>query len=469
MRSTKIVCTIGPASRSPETLERLTRAGMDVARLNFSHGSQPEHGEVIASLRAVADRCGRPIAILQDLSGLKIRLGEIKNGSIVLEPEGRITLTTEPVAGNQERVSVTYSGLPGDVQPGDPLLLSDGALELEVLEVSGPDILCRVVVGGPLSSHKGINLPTRSVRSSGMTEKDRLDLAFGIEQGVDLVALSFVRSAQEVRAAREFMSQRGASIPLIAKIEKHEALTEIDAIVAEVDGIMVARGDLGVEIPPQKVPGIQKMLIEKCNLAGKPVITATHMLRSMVDNPRPTRAEVTDVANAIWDGTDAVMLSEESAVGKYPVQSVQMMVQIALEAEGDARRPGWALRAQGRELNLDEAVARASCRLAEDLQAAAIVTCTRSGGTARNVSRHRPRRPIIAVTPNLVTLRQLCLSWGVHPILTHEADDTDETIASALEACRESRLLSRGDRVVVTAGVPAGSAGTNLIKAEEIP
>lgn len=469
MPSTKIVCTIGPASRSPETLQSLIEAGMNVARLNFSHGVRPEHGEVIARIRRISEASGRPVAVLQDLSGLKIRVGEIAAGTVLLEPEARITLTTLPTPGDEKRVSVSYSGLPGDVRPGDPLLLSDGALELAVLETSDHEIVCRVVVGGPLSSHKGVNLPTRSVRAAGLTEKDREDLAFGIQQGVDIVALSFVRTAEEIREARRFIRERGGEIPLVAKIEKHEALRDIDEIVAEVDGIMVARGDLGVEIAPQKVPGIQKMLIDKCNRAGKPVITATHMLRSMVDNPRPTRAEVTDVANAVWDGSDAIMLSEETAVGKYPVESVRMMVQIAEEAENDPRRPVWDLEAGDGELDLDRAVARAACRLAEDIQASAIVTCTQTGSTARNVSRHRPRRPVVAVTPVASMRRWLCLCWGVAPLLGESSGDTDERIGSALKAAQAARLVQPGDRVVVTAGVFSDtSAGTNLIKVEVV-
>lgn len=471
MRRTKIVCTIGPVSHSPEVLESLIQAGMNVARLNFSHGTQAEHQRIITTIRRIATRLGRPVAILQDLAGIKIRTGEIAAGSITLEPEAQFVLTNRPVPGDEHEVSITYAGLPKVVQPGDILLLNDGALELKVRETTEHDIICQVIIGGPLTSYKGINLPTRSIENApSLTEKDKEDLLFGIQQEVDYVALSFVQTAANVLEATHFIQEHGGHIPIIAKIEKHEALQHIDEIIEVVDGIMVARGDLGVEIPLPKIPLIQKMLIEKSNQAGKPVITATQMLRSMVENPRPTRAEVTDVANAILDGTDAVMLSEESAIGKYPVRAVTIMSQIAEDVETGFPFDIWMQRLQSRggKKTTPEAVAYASCRLAADLHASAIITCTESGSTARLVARHRPRYPILAPTPNEKTYRRLALIWGVCPLLSEPMHDTDETIEKAFKAIKQSNLLKPGDTIVITAGIPVGVPGTtNLIKVEE--
>jgi pyruvate kinase len=468
MPRTKIVATIGPASQSPDVLKQLILAGMNVARLNFSHGTQSEHGEVITIIRRIARQLDRPIAILQDLAGPKIRIGEIATGAITLEPGAVFTLTNRPVPGNEREVSITYPDLPNDVQPGDCLLLNDGALELEVVETTDLDITCRVIIGGPLSSHKGINLPTRSIKAPSLTDKDREDLAFGIEHEVDYVALSFVRTAADVLEARRFMQERGSAIPLIAKVEKHEALINIDEIIQVVDGIMVARGDLGVETPLERVPLVQKMLIKKSNRAGKPVITATQMLRSMVDNPRPTRAEVTDVANAILDGTDAVMLSEETAVGKYPAEAATMMARIAEDAESGFPFDTWMPQLEvGDEKPLPEAVSHAACNLADDINAAAIVTFTQSGSTAQLVAKYRPRRPIVAPTPLEKTYRRLALIWGVVPILTEGMENTDGMIDKAFTAALKSGLVQRGQKVVIIAGVPVGVLGsTNLIKAE---
>lgn len=470
MPRTKIVCTIGPASRSPEKLEQLIAAGMNVARLNFSHGSHDEHEEVIVRLREIAARLARPLAILQDLAGPKIRVGEITAGTVHLQAGDRFILTTEAVPGDEHKVSITYPALPRDVRPGDTLLLNDGALELRVEETRENEIICRVVVGGPLSSHKGINVPTRSLQVPSLTEKDREDLAFGLERGVDYVALSFVRSPADVLQAKQFVAERGRPVPLIAKIEKHEALAHIDEIIEVVDGIMVARGDLGVETPLEKVPLIQKMLIHKCNQAGKPVITATQMLRSMVNNPRPTRAEVTDVANAILDGTDAVMLSEETAMGKYPVEAVQMMARIAEDAESGFPFNAWTSQLKPREpVSLPEAVSRAACALAENIRARAIITFTQSGSTARLVAKYRPRPSILAPTPLEETYHRLALVWGVIPMLSEATQTTDEMMGRAFTAARRAGFVRRGDTVVITAGVPLGVPGTtNLIKAETL-
>ena len=468
MARTKIVCTIGPASRSPETLEQLIRAGMDVARLNFSHGTQTEHLEVITTVRRIAERLGRPIAILQDLAGLKIRIGEIASGAVMLEAGAPFTLTTRQVLGSRQEVFVDYPHLTEDVQRGDRLLLSDGDLELEVIGTTGEDVHCRVITGGTLASRKGINLPARSITTPTVTDKDRDDLAFGLRHGVDYIAQSFVRTAADVLEVRGMIQDHGSTVPLIAKIETQDALTSIDEIIDSVDGVMVARGDLGVAVPLATVPRLQKMLIGKANRAGKPVITATQMLRSMQDSPRPTRAEVTDVANAVLDGTDAIMLSEETAIGRFPLEAVRMMAAIAADAESVFPFEAWIHRFETGG-PLPDAVARAACSMAADIDAAAIVTCTQSGGTARRVARYRPRAPILAPTPHAETYRRLALVWGITPLLNQSQPTTDELIAGAVGAALAAARVQRGDTVVITAGVPVGRAGmTNLIKVETL-
>jgi pyruvate kinase len=468
MPRTKIVCTIGPASRSPDILKEMIKAGMSVARLNFSHGTHAEHAEVIAHLRRLAPELGRPVAILQDLGGPKIRVGAIAAGTVTLEPGSLFTLTSRPVRGNAREVSVSYPALPRDVRKRDTLLLGDGAIELRVTRVSTQDIKCRVIIGGPLSSHKGINLPSRSLRLPSLTEKDAKDLTFGLRQKVDYVALSFVRSARDILRAKKLMAARKRAVPIIAKIEKHEALVNIDEIIPLVGSVMVARGDLGVEIPLETVPRVQKWLIRKSNVSGKPVITATQMLRSMVENPRPTRAEVTDVANAVLDGTDAVMLSEETAIGRFPVEAVRMMAKVVEDAEREFPHADWIRKWWGKEgKSLSEAVAFSACNLAEEIGAAAIISFTQSGLTARLVSKFRPACPILALTPAPETYRRLSLVWGVTPIMATGLKTTDDVIDRAFEAARASGLIKRGQTVVITAGVPLGVSGkTNLIKAE---
>ena len=468
MPRTKIVCTIGPASRSPETLEQLIRAGMDVVRLNFSHGTPVEHLEVITAVRRIAARTGRPIAILQDLAGLKIRIGEVKSGAVTLQAGAPFTLTTREVLGSQQEVSVAYPRLTEDVQPGDSVLLSDGDLELEVIATDGGDAHCRVITGGTLASRKGVHLPAHSSTAPTFTDKDRDDLAFGLRYGVDYVALSTIRTAGDVLEARGMIQHHGSTVPLVAKIETADALSNIDEIIDSADGVMVARGDLGLAIPLATVPRLQKMLIGKANRAGKPVITATHMLRSMQDHPTPTRAEATDVANAVLDGTDAVMLSEETAIGQYPIEAVTMMAAIAADAELNFPFDAWIRRFETGG-HLPEAVARAACALAADIDAAAIITCTQSGGTARRVAQYRPRAPILAPTPHAETYRRLALIWGVAPLLNPGQPTTDELINGALDAALAAGRAQRGDTVVITAGVPAGHPGmTNLIKVETL-
>jgi pyruvate kinase len=463
MPRTKIVCTIGPASRSAERLEQLVRAGMDVARLNFSHGTQAEHLEVIHALRRIAHDLGRPVAILQDLAGLKIRIGAIAGGSLTLEAGAPLSLTTRPILGSSREIAVGYPHLTQDVQPGDTLLLSDGEIELEVLAVDA-DVQCRVITGGTLTSRKGLNLPGRSITAPTFTDKDRDDLAFGLRHAVDWVALSFVRTADDVRNVRSMIRDHGSTAGLVAKIETQLALTNIEEIVAWVDGVMVARGDLGVAIPLATVPRVQKTVIRRVNRAGIPVITATHMLRSMQDSPRPTRAEATDVANAVLDGSDALMLSEETAIGRFPRQAVMTMAAIATDAESCFPSATWMDRFETGG-PLPETVARAACTMAAETRAAAIVACTESGTTARRVSQYRPAVPILAATPRAETYRRLALVWGVTPLLTQPRPTTDAVIDAALGAALAVARLQRGDTVVIVAGVPAGQPGsTNLIK-----
>jgi pyruvate kinase len=469
MQKIKIVCTIGPSSRSTEVLRQLILAGMNVARLNFSHGSHSEHGAAISSIRRLSTELARPVAILQDLTGPKIRIGNIAAGAATLEPGSIFILTRRQVPGDASGVTLKSPGIFRDVRRGDTLLLSDGAVELEVLRAGREDIRCRVIVGGQLSSHKGIHFPHRSIHAPSLTEKDKTDLAFGLRQGVDYVALSFVREAADMQRAKRFIEKHGRAVPLIAKIEKHEALANIDDIIPHAAAVMVARGDLGVEISLENVPRVQKSLIGRCNSAGKPVITATQMLLSMVQSPRPTRAEVTDVANAILDGTDAIMLSEETAIGTYPVGAVKMMARIAEETEPTFPFSSWAQKWDREGMPLDEAVASSACNLAERIQAAAIITFTHSGGTARLVAKYRPGRPILAPTPLPQTYRRLALVWGVVPLLSRKMTNTDEMIRHVFAQALESGIVKRGQRVVITAGIPLGVPGTtNLIKAETL-
>jgi pyruvate kinase len=441
---------------------------MDVARLNFSHGTQAEHLEVITAVRRIAAALGRPVAILQDLAGLKIRIGEIASGSVTLEPGAAFTLTTRQVLGSRQELSVHYPHLTIDVQPGDTLLLSDGDVELEVIGVTEEDVRCQVITGGTLRSRKGVHLPARSITAAALTDKDRDDLAFGLRYEVDYVALSFVRTAADVLDARGMIQSHRSTLPLIAKIETQPALTNIDEILDSVDGIMVARGDLGVAIPLETVPRLQKMLIGKANRAGKPVITATQMLRSMQDSPRPTRAEVTDVANAILDGTDAVMLSEETAIGRFPIEAVTMMGAIAADAESSSPFDAWLHRFDAGG-PVPEAVARAACIMAVEIDAAAILSYTRSGATARRVAKYRPRAPIVAPTPHAETYRRLALVWGVTPLLNQSQPTTDALIDGALGAALAAACVRRGNIVVITAGLSVGSPGmTNSIRVDTL-
>ncbi len=462
---TRIVCTLGPASDPDEILRGMIRAGMDVAWLNFSHGDQATHAARLARLRQIAREEGALVAILADLQGPKIRVGDLAGGAVRLVAGAPLTLTTRPGRGDANIVSVDYADLPRAVQPGHRILLDDGAIELQVLSTNATDVVTRVVTGGELLPRKGINLPGVSLAVPALTEKDRADVAFAIAQEVDYIALSFVRSAQDVRALQDLLRQHRASIPVIAKIEKPEAVERIDAILAESDGVMIARGDLGVEVPAEQVPLFQKMLIRKANAAGKPVITATQMLESMIHSPRPTRAEASDVANAILDGTDAVMLSGETAIGKYPVQAVQMMAHLAEAVESSWQFPMCAPDFAREAMSVTDAIGNATCTIAQQLHAKVIIASTSSGYTARMISRHRPLIPIFAVTANARTQRQLALVWGVRAARVNRAATLDEIIAEGLQRALEAGLVQPGDLAVVTAGVPVGVPGrTNMVQ-----
>lgn len=470
MRRTKIVCTIGPASETPEAVRGLLTAGMDVARLNFSHGSHAEHKRRINTLRAVAQEMGRPLGIMLDNRGPEIRLGTFRGGRIRLEEGDTFTLTTEQVTGDRTRAYVTYSGLPRDVQPGQTILLADGAIALEVQEPRDKDVVCRVKNGGELTDRKKVNLPGSTVSLPALSEQDIADLVFGIENGVDFIAASFIRKAEDVLEIRRVLEEKEADIPIIAKIESREGVANIDAILRVADGVMVARGDLGVEIPAEEVPLLQKLIIKKANRLGKPVITATQMLESMVESPRPTRAEASDVANAILDGSDAVMLSEETATGRHPVEAVATMARIAERTE-TALPHAEMLGRRGLEGNVSvtDAISYATCSAASALKAAAIVVSTSSGYTARMVARYRPAAPIIAITPSDAVVRRLLLVWGVVPEWAAATANTDEMIDRAVDTALNRGYIRQGDLVVITAGVPAGVAGTtNLIKVQVV-
>jgi len=471
MIKTKIVCTIGPASSSYEKIEKLIQGGMDVARLNFSHGSHEKHHQVIENIRQASLKTNESVAILQDLGGPKIRIGKIEKEPIFLKKGSSFILTNREVPGDEQRVSVTFSSLPLKVKKGDRIFLADGTLELKVKELTPTDIICRIIRGGELTSHKGINIPNISMDIPSLTEKDYQDILFGIENKVDFIGLSFTRNAEDVLRARKFLKENGAEdISLIAKIEKKEAVNNLKEIIETSDGIMIARGDLGVEIPLENVPLVQKDIIKRCNFAGKPVITATQMLMSMVSGPQPTRAEVTDVANAILDGTDAIMLSEETAVGNYPLEAVETMNKIALRVE---KAIDYEKILSERSLSVKptnpDAISHATCQVALDLKAKAIVTFTLSGSTARMVSRYRPPVPIIAASTQDSTVRKLALSWGVYPFKSEELENTDDMIEKSRKVALATRLVKKGDKIIITAGIPFKIPGTtNLLKVETV-
>jgi len=468
MKKTKIVCTIGPASETKETFKQLVQSGLNVARLNFSHGSHEEHLGRINMIKEVREELGEPVAILLDTKGPEIRTGKFSVPVVDLVEGQEFTLTTEEYLGDQNKCSVSYEGIAKDVVVGDKILIDDGLVELEVLATDGVEVKTKVLNAGPVKNHKGVNVPGVSINLPAVTDKDIADIKFGLENGIDFIAASFVRKASDVLEIRKILEECDVhDVHIISKIENQEGVDNLDDILRVSDGLMVARGDLGVEIPTEDVPLAQKLMIRMCNKAGKPVITATQMLDSMIRNPRPTRAETTDVANAIFDGTDAIMLSGETAAGKYPVESVQMMAKIAVKTEESLN---YRAILNDKSSLLSEpgvtfAVSHATCSTALDLEASAIITATASGFTARKVSQFRPKAQIIAVTEFERVRRQLSLNWGVKSLFMEDQDTTDAIFENAINVCRKNELIKKGEIVVITAGVPVGIAGaTNIMK-----
>jgi pyruvate kinase len=470
MRRTKIICTIGPATESETHLRELIRGGMNLARLNFSHGRHAWHRQAIQRIRKVSRETGVVVGIIADLCGPKLRVGKIASSSLLLKRGKEITLTGAPVEGNESIISVGSPEAIALLHPGGRVLLDDGKLELKVLSAGRGKAVCKVVRGGEIIQGKGVNFPSLTSAHLGLTPKDRDDLAFALRAGVDWVALSFVRSAHDLHFLREAIAKAGKQVPIIAKIEKPQAIEHLEEIICAADAIMVARGDLGVEMALEQVPLLQKQIIEKCSIAGKPVIVATQMLESMLHAARPTRAEVSDIANAILDGTDAVMLSGETAVGEYPLAALEVMSKVAKQTEKTLDYDKLlAERVERRCNTVTDAISQACAEIAQDLAVSAIVTSTASGHTAAMVSRLRPQAPLLAITPRETTCRRLTLWWGVRPFLVNKTKSTDEMVGIAQWAARKSGFSHPGDRIVVTAGIPPGLSGqTNLIKVETV-
>ena len=468
MRKTKIVCTIGPACSTPEIMEKMLKEGMNVARFNMSHGDHEEHLGRINMVKKVRDELDMPVALLLDTKGPEIRLKDFKDGSVILESGNEFTLTSDDVLGDNKIASVTYENLPYEVETGCKILIDDGKVELLVLETNGSNIKCQVVNGGKIGNHKGVNVPSVHLNMPYLSDVDKADLLFGIKQDVDYIAASFIRNKEDVLNIRDFLDYNGGNkIRIIAKIENQEGIDNFEEILENVSGIMVARGDMGVEVDFEKLPGIQKRFINKCCLAGKIVITATQMLESMINNPSPTRAEISDVANAVFDGTSAIMLSGETANGKYPVETVKVMSRIAARAEKDAFALDNYDRFTPSTLAGDAtlAISHATCTTARDLKAKAIITVSQSGITARRISRFRPQELIVAATPSKKTYHQLALSWGINPVLSLMQSSTDDLLKHAIICAKSKKFVKEGDTVVITAGVPIGVPGnTNLLR-----
>jgi len=467
MRRTKIICTLGPATDDPAVLRELFLKGMDVGRLNFSHGAHDDHLVRADQFKKMRAELKRPAALLLDTKGPEIRLRKFKDGKICLEKGKTFILTTDEIEGDIERVAISYKGLPADLTKGDRILIADGLIELKVTALKGNDIITEVLNGGELSDRKGMNVPGVSTRLPFMNDNDRNDILFGIENDFDYIAASFARSADDIKEMKNFIEAHGGGfIKLISKIENHDGVKNIDEIIRVSDGIMVARGDMGVEIPFEEIPHLQKLIIKKTLSAGKPVITATQMLESMIKNPRPTRAEITDVANAIYDGTSAIMLSGETSIGAFPVLTVETMAKIARKTETDIN---YTQVLENTHINISknvtDAISYATCSAAHSLNAAAIITITKSGHTSRMVSRYRPKCRIIASTPLIKVYNQLALSWGVCPMMSNEAETTDEIFENAVEGAVDQGMIQNGDLVVITGGMPVGVSGTtNMIK-----
>ena len=471
MRKTKIICTLGPASDTEEVLREMIKAGMNVARFNFSHGSHEEHQKKLDVIKKLRKEMDIPLATLLDTKGPEIRLGLIEGGKAVLEDGDTFVLTTEEIMGDKTRASISFKDLPKDVKEGDTILIDDGLIELRVEKVTATEITCTVMNGGKISDRKGVNVPNVDLSMEYLSEKDRSDIEFGIQAGFDFIAASFVRCAQDVLQIREILESNGCNtIKIIAKIENAQGVNNLDEILRVSDGIMIARGDMGVEIPLEDVPVIQKMIIQRVYNSGKYVITATQMLDSMMNHPRPTRAEATDVANAIYDGTSVIMLSGETAAGKYPVESVRTMAKIAERTENDINYHRRFLEHDAdQNRDVTNAISHATCSAAYDLEASAIITVTQSGQTARMISKYRPQMPIIGCTTQTATYRHLSMSWGVVPVLCEEQNTEDALFKHAISRSKEYNLLKDGDLVVITAGVPLGIPGTtNLLKVQTV-
>lgn len=471
-RRTKIVCTLGPSSNTVEDIDRLYRAGMNVVRINFSHGSHEGHKRTIGYVREVANKHKYSIPVLMDLQGPKIRVGSMKDGAQVIKEGDIVEITSEDVEGASSLIPIDYSNLLEDASEGNQILIDDGLLELKIVKKGASSLKARVVVGGTLKSRKGVNLPDVKISMSSLTEKDIEDLEFGLRVGVDFVAMSFVRSAKDVQDVISRVRAAGSNASIIAKIEKPEAVEMIDEIIEEADGIMVARGDLGIEIPSEKVPMVQKLIIDRCRAAGKPVITATQMLDSMINNPRATRAESSDVANAVMDGTDAVMLSGETAAGKYPVEAVQAMNKIIRSVEESSDRLYYSLnyrKPEWKEKQVVESLAYSCVTIADNVEAKAISTLTHSGNTARRIAKFRPRVPIVAFTESKIVRRQLNLVWGVESVRLEELFDTDRSVKMMEKYLENNGLVEKNDRVIIATGMPLAKRGrTNMVKVSTI-
>ena len=469
MKNTKIICTIGPASQNPETIKKLILAGMNVARLNFSHGSYEEQANKFHMIQDVSGELGIPVAILQDTKGPEIRLRDFANGKEELKAGQKFTLTTEEIAGTNEKVSITYKQLPNDVEVGMAILLDDGLIELKVDKVTATDIECTVINGGFVSNKKGVNVPGADLSMPFISDVDREDILFGIKMGFDFLACSFVRSKADILEVRKILDENNAKTKVIAKIENMQGIRNLSEILEVSDGIMVARGDMGVEIPLEEVPVIQKKMIKKAIATGKQVITATQMLESMTKNPRPTRAETTDVANAIYDGTTAIMLSGETASGQYPVEAVETMTKIAQRAELDIDYINRFQRQEMHGVDVTNAISHATCTTAMDLKAAAIITVTMSGFTAEMIARYKPNCPIIACSVDERVCRQVNMLWGVRPLLIDKKETAEELFKEGVRKAMEAGYVKKGDTVVITAGVPLGISGkTNMIRVVEV-
>ena len=472
MKKTKIICTLRPASESEEVLSKLIDAGMNVARLNFSHGTHEEHAKKIATIKKVREAKKVPLPIMLDTKGPEFRIKTFENGKIILKEGDPFTFTTEDIIGNQSRVSVSFEGICDQMYPGDKILLNNGLMVFEVVEVKKPDVICKTVIGGELSNRKSMFFPDKELEMVYLSEQDKADLKFGVEQGIDFVACSFVSKAQDIIDVRNWLDECGdtkGDIEIIAKIESRAGVNNLESIMEVCNGVMVARGDLGVEVPYEELPAIQKMIINSCRIHGKRSITATEMLESMIKQPRPTRAEISDVANAVYDGSSAIMLSGETAAGAYPVEAVKAMARIAEQAEANTAYIAYIKESDYHIKNLAEALSHSACTLAQDIGAKVIVVCTRTGGTARTVSRFRPMIDIVGMTTDEHAYRKLALSWGVIPVMSEEFYSVDVLFHYAKRAAIDTGLVKKGDKIVLTGGTPNGKSGnSNLINVETI-